>query len=716
MKNDFHLSETFDFPSFEDWLAIVERDLKGAPFEKKLVKKSHEGIALQPIYTSKDFDHLQDLSGFPGQAPYLRGGTALGHVQNGWDRRQEYGDADPSECNRTILADFRYGVTSVCLRPHQAFHRGMDSDDPQAQEAIGRGGTTLACLDDVATVLDGLDPAEVAVAVKGGSQGLMASGLLFALCRNGEKGEDALKTLRGTACFDPLSALASGGGIGYSLDNVYRQMADLVAWKTEHAPQFRPIAVTASPYHDAGAHAVQELAFSLATAVTYLRELDARGIGIDEAAASMQFLFSVGRHMFLEIAKLRAARMLWARVVEASGGSENSRTMFIHARSSAFTKTVRDPWVNLLRSTAECFSSVVGGADSIATMPFDETLGTPDAFSRRIAANTQNVLQEESNLHKVVDPAGGSWYIETVTRQMAEAAWTLFQDIENRGGMAEAIGSGWVAEQVEATWSGRKKAIAKRKDAITGVSEFPNLQEKPIEKKPIDFEGLYKSASETLPEKRKEALESGTLDKLGDVLADPSPEPGSLTQAVVEAFSGGATVGQVAALLRGDDTGTQAPALGSRRAAEPFEHLRDASDIWLATHGERPKIFLANMGTIPEHKARAMFSANFFEAGGLESVSNDGFSNAEDAAAAFKESGANAAVICSTDKKYPEVVPEVAPKLAELGAKFIVLAGKPADAEKETLYRDAGVNVFIHLGCDVLGTLEKILTGLDILA
>ncbi len=715
MKNDLHLSETFDFPSFEDWMAIVERDLKGAPFEKKLVKKSHEGIVTQPIYTAKDFDHSQDLSGFPGQPPFLRGGTTLGSVSQGWDRRQEYGDATPQDCNRSILNDFRYGVTSVCLRPDQAFHRGMDSDNPQAKEAVGRGGMTLACLDDAAMALDGLDPAEVPLALKGGSQGFLGAGLSFALCKTRSKNEKPLETMQGTACFDPLSALASGGGIVYSLENVFRQMADLVAWKTKNAPKFRPIAITASPYHDAGAHAVQELAFSLATAVTYLRELNARGIGIDEAAASMQFLFSMGRQMFFEIAKLRAARMLWAKVVEASGGTEQSQTMFIHVRSSAFTKTARDPWVNMLRTTAECFASIVGGADSIATMPFDETLGQPDAFSRRVAANTQNVLKEESNLHRVTDPAGGSWYIETITRQLAEAAWKLFQEIESQGGMTQAIQSGWVAEQVENTWNQRKKAIAKRKDAITGISEFPNLQEKPIEKEPIDFEGLWKNSADRLTEKRQQALENGALDALGDVLSAANPQPGELTAAVVSAFENGATVGQVSTLLRGDDSGITAPALGSRRAAQPFERLRDASDAWLASNGERPKIFLANMGSIPEHKARAMFSANFFEAGGLEAVSNDGFSNTQDAVKAFEASGAQAVVICSTDKKYPEVVPELAPELVRCGAKFVVLAGKPADKEKEALYRDAGVNVFIHLGCDVLGTLENILTGLNIL-
>ena len=383
--------------------------------------------------------------------------------------------------------------------------------------------------------------------------------------------------------------------------------------------------------------------------------------------------------------------------------------MRIHARTADRVLTSRDPWGNLLRNTTCCFAGAVAGAETITLAPFDSALGPPDEFSLRIARNTQLLLREESHLHRVIDPAGGSWFLEKMTDELTRQAWAILQEIESRGTAATALLKGWIGEQIESTWQARLKNIAKRKDPVTGVSEFPNLAEKAIEKDPVDFATLRAAAQERLGKRTTAAEATKKLNRLSSAaeVSQSAPSAGDLTAAVIEAAAAGASVGEIALSMAAERGEVTTLPLTPHPLAEPFELLRYASDNWLAKHGRRPSIFLANMGPVAHHTARATYARNFFEAGGLEAQTNDGFKDAASAAKAFASSGSSIAVICSSDKLYQTVVADVAPKLRKAGARTIILAGRPG--ESEDAYRAAGVDRFIFIGCDVLATLRDLL-------
>jgi methylmalonyl-CoA mutase len=372
--------------------------------------------------------------------------------------------------------------------------------------------------------------------------------------------------------------------------------------------------------------------------------------------------------------------------------------MRTHARVSKRVLTLRDPYVNLLRNTVACFAASVGGAEAITSVPFDSAAGPPDALSRRIARNTVLVLQEEAHLHRVIDPPGGSWYLDWLTEQVADKAWGIFQEVERQGGMLRALQGGWVARQIDSAFAPRAKNLARRKEGITGVSEFPNVGEAPVVRPAPDHITLRAAAIARLARARRPVVATG----------------GPPVARLMEAAEKGASIGQMARALGFHAEPTMIPPLAPHPFAEPFEALRAASDAWQAARGRRPRAFLASMGPVAHHTARATYAKNFFEAGGFDVVGNDGFKEADAAARAFAASGAAVAVICSSDKLYPDVVPQVAPRLKAAGARTVVLAGNPG--ANEAAWRGAGVDRFIFIKCDVLATLRELLREEGVLA
>jgi methylmalonyl-CoA mutase len=679
-----------DFPpvGYDEWRALAEADLQGAPFEQKLVTHTYEGIDVQPVYTRRDHPGEGDPEGFPGLPPFVRGSRPLGAVQAGWDLRQEHAHPDLVATNQAILEDLQGGVTSLLLRLDVAARNGLDPDDPAAAELAGRDGLMAYHVDDLDSALAGVHLHMIGVTLEAGAAFLPAAALLSALWRRrGVAPEKA----RGAFNADPLAVLARDGQLPVPPEKALALLAELATWTAKDYPQVTAVRVGTAPYHHAGATAAQDVAFGMATAVEYLRAMTGAGLSVDGAARQILFSISLGTHHFLALAKLRAARRLWWRVVSACGGSPAVGAMRVHARASKRVLTLRDPYVNLLRNTAACFAAGLGGAEAITSVPFDSAVGLPDAFSRRIARNTVLILQDEAHLHRVVDPAGGSWYLDWLTDRVAEKGWALFQEVERRGGMLEALRSGWVAEQIDSAFAPRAKDLARRKEGITGVSEFPDVAEKPVVRPAPDREALRKAAAERVARARQSSVATG----------------GPSVATLVESAFQGASIGQLARALGFGTEPTAIPPLTPHPFAEPFEALRDASDSWQAAHGRRPRVFLANMGSAAHHTARATYAKNFFEAGGFEVIGTTGFKEADSAAKAFADSGATVAVICSSDKLYPDVVPQLAPKLKAAGARSVVLAGNPG--ANEPAWRAAGVDRFIFIKCDVLGTLRQML-------
>jgi methylmalonyl-CoA mutase len=683
-------------------------ELKGAPFEKKLVTRTHEGIDIQPLYTGDDWPSAGDPSGFPGFLPLTRGSQVLGHTAAGWDIHQEHVHPDPAEANRAILEDLEHGVTSIQLRLDAASCSGLDADAPESVELCGRDGVMAYSLGDFESVLDGVRLDIAPVSIDGGAAFLPAAALLAALIRQRKVAPAAV------ACAfsaDPLGALMSDGQLSVPLDVALEQMADLVAWTVANDPHATAVEVNTAAYHHAGATSTQDLAFAVATAAEYLRAMTRAAVEVDAAARQVVFGASIGCQFFRAIARLRALRKMWAKVVTTSGGSEAAaRSSRVRVRTSRRALTRRDPWVNLLRNTVCCFAGAVGGADSITTAPLDAAIGLSDEFSRHLARNTQIILREESHLDRVIDPAGGSWYLERLTDQLAEQAWVLFQTIEERGGMIRAATDGWVADQIRAVNAARDRGLATRKQIVTGVSEHTDMREQPLARPRPDGAKLRAEASTRLAAWRCDHNSSAALAKLAQVAAEASRAPGALTEAAVKAAEAGATLGQMSAALASVRDGAQ-PARAEPLAIHPYaaayEELRDASDQYVARTGSRPLVFLAKMGTPADFSARSTYALNFFQAGGFQTLNNDGFTDPAAAAAAFRQSRAKVAVICSSDKKYGTVVEETAPGLKTAGARTVILAGNPG--ANEATYRAAGVDRFIFIRCDVLGTLRELL-------
>jgi len=451
----FELAGDFPAADRERWRSLVAAVLarSGTDFEA-LSHRSYDGLTIAPLYTAEDLpDSLGiDAAGLPGQPPFVRGATA---ERAGWDVRQRVVEPDPAAGNRAVLAELAGGASSIWLR-------------------LGGGA---APVDSLATLLDGVYLDLAAVALDAGDATESAAAALLRLVA--ERGPAAVS---GTLGADPIG-LAARTGTPPDLAVLAR-----LAEATADLPGLLPATVDGTVYSEAGGSDSDELAISVAVGVAYLRALTGAGLGIEQALAQLEFRYAVSADQWASMAKLRAGRRLWDRVAELCGAPGGSRGQRQHAVTAAVTLTRRDPWVNLLRATVGCFAAAVGGADAITVAPFDSALGLPDDFGRRIARNTQAILHDESSLARVLDPGGGSWYLESLTERLAEVAWDKFTAIERAGGPVAAWESGSLAAMLDASWQPRRDNLARRRDPITGVSEFAMVAETPLSRRPAPVE------------------------------------------------------------------------------------------------------------------------------------------------------------------------------------------------------------------------------------
>ncbi len=682
----------FTAPTYDQWYEAAVASLKGAPFEKRVITKTYESIDLKPLYREEDVADLPQIGAMPGFAPYLRGTSVTGYIEKPWEICQEIACPLPEDFNQAACNDLSQGQTGLTMALDTASKKGLDPGD---LETTGQGGLSVAVADDIGAALKGIDSGVTGLFVDAGACALPVAALILA--------DEGRKNVTGCIGADPLGVLAREGVLGMSPDAAYGAMAGLTAWASKNAPGLRTILVSGSPYHDAGASATQELGFSIATGVEYIRAMQDRGLQIDEIAPQMVFVFSLGRNFFLEIAKLRAARMLWCQVVKAFGGNEESQKMTIHGRTSAWTKTVFDPYVNMLRNTTEAFAGAMGGVDSMCVAPFDEPIRAADEFSRRVSRNVQVVLQEECRLTRPIDPAGGSYAVETLTDQVAEMAWGIFQGIEEKGGQLAALKEGYPQKAALETSAARFKNLSKRKDVFVGTNMYPNLLEKPLEVPSVDYAGITG--------KRKDALKAHKASRDAGAVAQALEDiQGGSMESALKAALAGATIEEISKAVGSGADAVTVEKLDTHRGAEPFERLRQAARNHVRDTGETLKVFLANMGPIPQHKPRADFTTGFFEAGGFEVITNAGFGTEEEAAKAALDSGALVVVICSTDKTYPEIVPKLVRLIKEKNSKIkIILAGRPARDQADN-YKEAGLDDALYMGADcykMLSNLQK---------
>lgn len=690
--DELSLGAEFPQASRKDWEALAAKTLGDTPLEK-LNTRTYDGIEVQPLYLAEDWNAEGDPSGFPGDAPFTRGSKAVGGLQ-GWGVEPEVLHPSVEAANDIILADLQRGASGVTLRLDRAARRGLSADSEDA----GEEGLLMHSVQDLDRVLNEVLLDLIPVRLQAGGSFPGAAAMLAAVWRR--RGLEA-KDVKGNLGADPIGTLASEGELPTSLETQLEAATALAHAALENWPGVTTFGVDVSRYHDAGATEAQELGCALATGLVYLKELIRSGMDVDHACRQIEFTLTADEQFFTTIARLRAARLVWARMTETCGASEDARAMRLRAVTAERMMTRRDPWVNLLRTTAACFAAGVAGAEGVTVRPFNAALGLPDAFGRRLARNTQMILQEEASLNRVIDPAGGSWYMESLTEAIARAAWREFQAIEAEGGMIEAVRGGKIQKRIASAAAAREKNIGKRKDPITGVSEFPNLGEPPVEVEEVDRGAIRRAAAEARKNAKAGAIGGEAREKLAALDID----------AWIKAAEAGHTLAELNACLGGQRE--EARALERRRKAESFEALRDASDAELEKSGKRPQIFLANMGRIAQHTARATFARNFFEAGGVEAITNEGFMEPADAAKAFQDSGAKLAILCGSDVQYGDSAVAFAKALKSAGVERLYLAGRPG--ELEGALKEAGVDEFISMGCDVLGTLRGALGQLGVI-
>jgi methylmalonyl-CoA mutase len=604
-----------EFPpvSTEAWEAVINTDLKGADYDKKLVWKPAGGLAVRPYYRAEDIKNIPHAKAEVGEFPYVRGT----HADNVWRVRQTYcACKDVAKANAQALDGLMKGVDAVgfCV-----------SNDITESE--------------LAQLLKGiyLDSAELNLSAGKGCGCELVPKLVNVVQKSGAD----LSKVHLSVDINPLKTLTTTGNLKSA---AFDKLKDAVL-AVKDIKHFRTIGVSGAVLHNAGATAIQELAFALSMGNEYLAQLTDKGLSVDDIAPRIRFTFAVGASYFLEIAKIRAARLLWANITAAYAPQKDcSSKMQIHALTSAWNQTAYDAYVNMLRGTTEAMSAAIAGVDSLEVLRFDKTFKNATEFSDRIARNTQIILKEEAHFDHVVDPAAGSYYIESLTQSIAQEAWALFKQVEDKGGYIAAFKAGFIQEQVKASAQKRDTSLASRRETLLGTNQYPNFNEV-----------VGKEAAQKL----SEGCQCGcAASDCGEKIGEP---------------------------------------LAPYRGAQAFETLRLQTEAAKKT----PEAFMLTFGNLAMCRARAQFASNFFAVAGFKVTDNNNFASIDEGVKAALAAKAEIVVACSSDEEYADAVPQIA---AQLGNKaIVVVAGEP---ECKADLQSKGISHFISIKSNVLETLR----------
>lgn len=611
-----NLFEDFPVVSTEKWEEKIRQDLRGADYDKKLVWLSPESIRIKPYYRSEHLEGLDYLNYPPGEFPYTRGYWKSG---NKWEIREDILVKQPEEANSKALRALKNGAAALGFNVNPGVVKNSE---------------------DLAKLLDGIDLEKTSINFLTGTEGPMIILLLAEIIkkRNVNPGE-----VCGSVNHDPIGYLTMNGKYIINKEQDFDNAAGLIENHDRKLPAFRLIGVNGMNFRNAGASAVMELAFSLAAGNEYLSIFTGMGLPVDLVAQKIQFNLGSGSNYFMEIAKLRAARMLWAGIVQAWGPeSQESLKTYIHSETSDFNKTIYDPYVNMLRATTEAMASAIGGTNSLYVKPFDRSFRDSSGFSERIARNTQLILKDEAYFDKVTDPSAGSYYIESLTASLASETWKLFQQVEKEGGYIAALEKGFIQKKIKEICRKRILNLATRKEVLVGTNQYVNSEETACDDAVV---------RETGPDK-----------KLPD---NPVVEP-----------------------------------LKKIRAAEAFEELRMNTEKFA---GKTPEVFLFGYGDKNMRKTQADFAANLFAIAGFNIVDNTGFETVEKGLDAVRKKKPEIVVLCSSDEEYPEIADIIYQNLSD--KTILVIAGYPKKSIENL--RETGYKHFIHIKTDVLDILRE---------
>ena len=692
--------------NFDQWKALADKESKGADLSRETL----EGIRLKTVYGPEDAAHID--SGFPGVAPYTRGPYATMYAGRPWTIRQYAGFSTAEESNAFYRRNLAAGQKGLSVAFDLATHRGYDSDHPRVAGDVGKAGVAIDSVEDMKLLFDGIPLAEMSVSMT--MNGAVLPVLAFYIVAGEEQGV-ARRDLTGTIQNDILKEFAVRNTYIYPPEPSMRIVADIIAYTSREMPKFNSISISGYHMHEAGATAVQELAYTLADGMAYVRAAQGAGLDLDAFAPRLSFFFGIGMNLFMEVAKLRAARTLWARIMTGLGAqSEKSKLLRTHCQTSGVSLTEQDPYNNVVRTTVEALAAVLGGTQSLHTNSFDEAMALPTDFSARIARNTQLILAEESGVTAVADPLGGSWYVEALTRELEVKAQALIDEVEAHGGMTKAVAEGLPKQRIEEAAAARAAKVDIGETVIVGVNRYRLAEEAELDILEVDNAKVRAGQIARLEKMRKSRDEARVRSAL-DALEAGASGGANLLELSVEAARARASLGEISDALErvfGRYATTPHPVsgiYGKTRDDVRWDEAVAGTVAVAQRMGRRPRILVAKMGQDGHDRGANLVSSAFGDLG-FEVIAGPLFQTPREAAELAVAKQVDVVGASSLAAGHKTLVPELIEALKDLGAADIkVVAGGVIPARDYAMLRAAGVQAIFGPGTNLADAADEVL-------
>jgi methylmalonyl-CoA mutase len=695
----------------ETWRSLAEKELKDAP--ETLIRPTPEGIPVKPLYTEADLEGLEALGTLPGLEPFVRGPRATMYANRPWTIRQYAGFSTAEESNAFYRQNLAAGQMGLSVAFDLATHRGYDSDHPRVVGDVGKAGVAIDSVEDMKILFDGipLDRMSVSMTMNGAVLPVLAGYIVAA-----EEQGVAQDQLAGTIQNDILKEFMVRNTYIYPPAPSMRIVTDIIEYTAAHMPKFNSISISGYHMQEAGATAVQELAFTLADGLEYVRHVLARGADVDAFASRLSFFFAIGMDFFMEVSKLRAARLLWHRIMKQFDPKKPGSLMLrTHCQTSGVSLTEQDPYNNIVRTTIEAMAAVLGGTQSLHTNSFDEAIALPTEFSARIARNTQLILAEESGITRVVDPLGGSYYVEALTHSLAAHAWSLIEEVEALGGMTKAVESGMPKLRIEEAAARRQARIDRGEDTIVGVNRYRLTDEPEVEVREIDNTAVREQQLARLAAVRAGRDEAACRAAL-DRLTDGARGDGNLLALSIEAARARATVGEISDALESVFSRhravvrTIAGVYGSAYDGDAgYEKIRHEVEEFASNEGRRPRLLVVKMGQ-DGHDRGAKVIATAFADLGFDVDVGPLFQTPEEAARDAIENDVHVIGVSSQAAGHKTLVPELVAQLRALGGDdIIVVCGGVIPAQDYDYLRASGASAIFGPGTNIPEAASEVL-------
>ncbi len=700
-------------PDLDRWRDLAAKELKGADPDT-LTWDTPEGIPVKPLYTAADLEELETVGGLPGMEPFVRGPRATMYANRPWTIRQYAGFSTAEESNAFYRQNLAAGQMGLSVAFDLATHRGYDSDHPRVVGDVGKAGVAIDSVEDMKILFDGipLDKMSVSMTMNGAVLPVLAGYVVAAE----EQGVSQDK-LTGTIQNDILKEFMVRNTYIYPPAPSMRIVGDIIEHTAAFMPRFNSISISGYHMQEAGATAVQELGFTLADGLEYARFAASRGLSVDEFAGRLSFFFAIGMDFFMEVAKLRAARLLWSRIMTDLGAQKpGSKMLRTHCQTSGVSLTEQDPYNNVVRTAYEALAAVLGGTQSLHTNGFDEAIALPSDFAARIARNTQLILAEETGVTHVIDPLGGSYYVEALTQSLANEAWALIQEVEGLGGMTKAVESGMPKLRIEEAAARRQARVDRGEETIVGVNKYRLEKESAIDTRSIDNTEVRRQQIVRL-ERIKATRDHGKVEAALTALTEGAKADGNLLALSIEASRARATVGEISDALeavfgryRADIRTISGVYGGAYADDEEFQRIRKEVDAFATEEGRRPRILVAKLGQ-DGHDRGAKVIATAFADLGFDVDIGPLFQTPEEAAREAIENDVHVVGISSQAAGHKTLVPQLIDALRAQGAnEIVVVVGGVIPASDYEFLHDAGVAAVFGPGSNIPNAASEILT------